>query len=188
MRNSNSDIFVMRTKSNGEEEFEKIFNDWHASIYYLAYSILGDMQEAEDIVSDSFIYLWEHDGDFNSRASRKCFLYKLARNKCIDIIRHRKVIQANNVKLSIISRDSGSFLDQIIFSELTSQIQSALDDLPPQCRKIFHLIYSEGKKNKEVAKLLKLSINTIKAQRQRGLLLLRKKLLIIIFVLLTHFI
>ena len=69
------------------------------------------------------------------------------------------------------------FIDNIIRTELMHQLHNALHDLPPACRNIFIKLYIEGKTIKETAKELKLTKSTVKNQKTRGIMLLRKKLL-----------
>ena len=70
----------------------------------------------------------------------------------------------------------GFVLEELVRAEFVAELQSALNGLPEQCRKIFNMLFLEGRNNKEVAEAMNLSIHTVKAQRQRGLSILRKKL------------
>ena len=180
---------VFQSFQDGHESgFTALFNEWHIPVCYFAASILNDMQEAEDVTGDCFIKLWEKRKEFTSLLNCKSFLYTSVRNASINILHHRRVIVASEKELAHIHNNNLTLLDQIISSEMAGQINDAMESLPPECRKIFNLIFREGKKNKEVAKILKLSINTVKAQKQRGISLLRKKILPFIFLLTPYFI
>ncbi|HVY75195.1 MAG TPA: RNA polymerase sigma-70 factor [Puia sp.] len=164
-------------KQGQESGFAIIFKEWYTPICHFADSILNNIQESEDVVSECFVNLWEKRKDFNTPVDSKSFLYAIVRNRCIDIIRHRKVVRSSEQRLSELTPDNKTFFDQIIISETAAQVQAALDSLPGECRKIFHLLYTEGKRSEEVARAFNISVHTVRAQRQRGLSLLRKKLL-----------
>jgi RNA polymerase sigma-70 factor (family 1) len=164
-------------KSGHEHGFTALFNEWHVPICYFANSILGNMQEAEDVTEDCFLILWQRRNDFTSLLRCKSFLYTSVRNACISNIRHRNVIRSSQNELQYLHINNITLLDQVISSELARHIHDAIESLPLECRKIFHLLFREGKSNSEVAETLNLSVKTVKAQRQRGLSLLRKRIL-----------
>ena len=182
---STQDDFLAGFQNGQESCFTCLFKEWYPAVCYFAQSILKDVQEAEDITEDGFIKLWERRNEFSSMQGCKSFLYTVVRNDCIKIIRHRKVISANEKGIKDLTISNNNFIDQIISAELAKQLQKALEELPSECRKVFYLAYKEGKTNKEVAETLQLSIHTVKAQKKRGLFLLRKKMLLLVLSLIS---
>ena len=62
-------------------------------------------------------------------------------------------------------------------SELTDQLPNAIDSLPFACRRICHMLFYEGMNSGEAARALDVTVSTVKAQKQRALIKLKKKLL-----------
>jgi RNA polymerase sigma-70 factor (family 1) len=161
----------------GEEKgFSIFFNQWYTPIFYFADSLLNDIHSSEDVAINSFTKLWENRHEFTSPKSCKAYLYSITRNECIDLLRRKRMAKSKERELATTIFDHKNLIDEIIVAETAREIQDALDTLPGQCRKIFQLAFREGRTNPEVAAKLQLSVNTVRAQKQRGLTLLRKKL------------
>ena len=73
-----------------KEELEYLFNTEYDNILLVALRILNNNQEAEDVVQDCFIKLWENRGEISIDGSKSSYLKRMVRNRCIDIIRAQK--------------------------------------------------------------------------------------------------
>jgi RNA polymerase sigma-70 factor (family 1) len=163
---------------NGQSHgFTELYNDWNPPVCRFANSIIHDLQEAKDVTEDCFIKMWERRTSFSSISGCKSFLYTSVRNACINIIRHRQVILSGQREIQYLHTNNETLLEGIITSELNTQVESAIDRLPPQCKKIFRLLFRDGKNTREVAEILNLSLHTIKTHRKRGLAFIRKQIL-----------
>jgi RNA polymerase sigma-70 factor (family 1) len=156
---------------------ESLFRDHYARLCFFALKILGNQSDAEDIVQDCFIRLWNREAGVPGSVNWKAFLYQSVRNACLNALRHTEV------EKRYASREvakSGTYeetlLDLIIRSELIGKIHKALEKLPPGCRQVLKLAYFESLKNEEIAESLGVSINTVKTQKARGLKLLQARL------------
>lgn len=166
------------------DNFSLFFIEWHPSLVYFIMKIVREQTVAEDIAEDAFVVLWEKRNGFKNIKVAQAFLYSTARNASLNWLRSQKSNEKKTNELRVISESHEKYiLEEIIHAEFIHELYTALNFLPAQCRKIFNMLYVEGKNNQQVAKELSLSINTVKAQRARGLTILRKKLafLLIIF-------
>ena len=171
-----------------EEAFTSLFKKWYPAISYFAFSMLRDSVEAEDVAEGAFIKLWERRKQFISLPRCKAYLYSCVRNASIDLLRRRKINAHGMEELSYLSsRDKDSYFDQVLEAELANRLYKAIETLPPGCRKVVTMVYKEGKNNREIAEALNLSVNTVRNQKQRGLSLLRKKLLLFFIILFPYF-
>ena len=158
--------------------FDQLFNSFFPTLCYYAFSIVKDMQEAEDISIGAFMKLWERWEQMQSSGKCKAYLYTCTRNACIDILRRERTKNVNEKDWkSLHANTEDGILDKIIEAELAGQLNRALETLPPACQKICNMIFNEGMNSREVAETLKLSISTVKTQKQRALNMLKKKLL-----------
>lgn len=130
-------------------------------------------EDAENIVQDTFTDLWERWCSLSSHNNLLAFLFLSVKNKCIDLLRHRIVLQnaenkimeeyqltlcANYYSLDVFSQE------KIEEKEIEELINNALNTLPEKCREIFIKSKMEGKKQKEISEELNISIKTVEAQ------------------------
>jgi RNA polymerase sigma-70 factor (family 1) len=162
---------------NGEEKgFSFFFREYHAALCYFSFSIIKDKDPTKDIVSDAFTKLWERHAGFDNAATIRSFLYTVVHNASIDWLRLQKKKKAyTNEIIYLDQKKESHVLLQMIEAETYREILSSLNALPPKCREIFRMIYFEGKDYAEIARELKLSVNTIRVQKARALAILRQQ-------------
>lgn len=150
--------------------------------YYRALVSYGcqfvEMTIAEDIVQDLFSVLWERRPFFNSISKFSAYLYNTVHNSALNHLRHQAV--HNNYRQSIVDNLQefmlvDDTLDIFNKEEIYRQLFAAIDELPPRQKEVF-LLCMEGKKNREIAKQLDISAETVKVQKRRAIARLRDKL------------
>lgn len=162
---------------NGKEEgFKYFFDTYYPSLCYYASRIIKDTAEAEDIVQESFIKLWKRRAQLDGNSNIKSLLYSIVRNACLDLIRHQRYVAVSENELSHMQGDTdgSNILHELIRTELLRELYNAIETLPAECRKVFKMIYIEGKNNRQIATELQLSESTIRNQKARGLDILKK--------------
>ncbi len=162
----------------GENEaFEFFFRQYYASLCFFANSIIHDEDEAKDLVQECYIKLW-NSHTINERADTiKSFLYIAVKNKCLDFLRKKKVV--NKAELQLIKSDIDldfEYFDEVAFAEMIREISEHIEELPSTMKKIFKLYYMEGKKVKEIATELNSTPDAIRQQKARALKKLKKKI------------
>lgn len=159
--------------------FEGFFNSHYQTLCYFAYSYLNDREMAEDIVQNIFVNLFNNpDNKFDDEQHFKFFLYKSIKNACINELK-KISMQANTLNdLSLDTTDESDFdiFQSIVRTEVYKEILDAVNQLPERCGEIFKLAYIEQMTNNEIAKLLSISVNTVKAQKNNAKKLLREHL------------
>ncbi len=156
------------------EEFDKTYLLFFARLCRFAKQYTGSEPEAESLVQDVFITAWEKRESWEITLP---LLYTLVKTKCIDYLRHRMVTEKYNRELSY-KLASLEYLDRSFDPQLDleQRVQEAVDRLPDQCRKVFLKSRLEGKKYKEIASELGLSVNTVENQIAIALKKLKKEL------------
>lgn len=168
--------------------------------YYLALvkyaSSFVDKDNAEDIVQDAFVELWERKEEVEAGDYISSFLYRSVYTKSINKLKHIAVvnkystakIEIYNEKLKYLSPENIDVLKYIENKELKEKIESAIDTLPPQSKSVFRLSYIYGLKNKEIAETLAISLRTVEAHLYQSRKLLKQKLLHLLkLLLILHF-
>lgn len=162
----------------GEEKgFNYFFNTLYPALLYYAFRIMQDKSSAKDIVEESFIKIWERHSTFSHPKVIKSWLYTTVHNGCIDWQRKQQNTNAQHEEMAHLQQNNSEThaMQEIIRAEVTSEIYTAITELPPRCQRVFKLLYIEGKTLKQVADEMQLSINTVKNHRAHGLSLLKKR-------------
>lgn len=151
--------------------FEEFYITWYARAKRFVKEYV-DNDEAEDIVQDAFIYLYERR-DLLNDTNLSAYLFIHLKHRCLDFLRHAMSEQTEMTHMQTeqilemrINIDSLETLD-IRFQDETSieeRLNEALEKLPEKCRAIFIMNKIEGKKQSQIAKELNLSINTVESQ------------------------
>lgn len=101
-----------------EEKFEHIFKSHYSDIYNFVYHYVMDRDDTKDIVQDVYISFFEKYNTLLGEINSKQYLLAIAKNRCISFLRHRNVIDRNNLK----------YFESLIFST-TSEYDTTYDDL-----------------------------------------------------------
>ncbi|WP_306597985.1 RNA polymerase sigma-70 factor [Labilibaculum euxinus] len=158
-----------------KSSFKKIFEQYFAGLVGFANSYLGSVDLSEDLVQDVFVRLWEKQDEYQNETSLKVYLYRAVRNKCLNQIKHEQV--RRNYKEETLPRLESEefFLDQVLSEEVSGLLYKFIAELPLQRQKIIR--YSLlGLKNKEIADIMGLKVNTIKSHKLNAYRELREKL------------
>lgn len=175
---------ILKYHSGHPEVFETLVKRYLPSLYRFAYRFSGDVAEAEDIAQEVIVKAWKHLHRVDPSQSFKGWMFRIARNICIDHLRKK-----NAIPLSTFENDDGSnsledsLVDPIPLADeqmdrqqLSEVIRAALEALPAQYRIVLSLRYDEGLTLAEIAETLETPIETIKSQHRRGVLHLRKNI------------
>ena len=154
-------------------EYEKVYAIYFPKLVRFSETYILSRNDAENLVQDVFLYLWEHPELLDSLKNIKAFIFTMVKNKCIDYLRKQTQgkyqtrpfteIEENELTLRLYSLQS---FDEDILShtEIDTIIQKAIYSLPARCREIFILSRFKGLKHKEIASLLNVSTHTIESQ------------------------
>jgi RNA polymerase sigma-70 factor (family 1) len=152
--------------------FEDFFCSTFPAFSNFAMRYLVCKEVAKDIVQDSFIEFYYNSSRFKTMDQGKCFLYTVIRNKCLNYLKHRKVVE--NYDRNFVRSDQ-YFKDSVIEEETKALVQQYIYQLPPQSRSII-LYCMHDKPNQEIAEILNISINTVKTLKRKSYRFLREKL------------
>lgn len=175
----NDEKWVDSFRKGEEKAFNFFFREYHAVLCYFSFQVLVNHSEAEEVVGDAFIKLWDRHTNFSSIAAIRSFLYTTIKNASLNRIRQQKKDNARLKSIAYMTEHSEENRFQaIIEAETYNEIFSAIKKLPPQCRKIFQMMFFQGKDYEQIAKELGLSVSTVRNQKARGLQLLKKKFIL----------
>ena len=160
-----------------EPAFKTLFTGHYKGMYSYACIILKDEAEAEEIVQNVFVRLWEKQNSIQIETSLKAYLYRMVYNDCMNHIKHRAVVlKFQKEKTYAMKNERDNSEDKIASTQLNEHLSNALRELPEQCRTIFQLSRFEDLKYREIAVQLGISEKTVENQMGKALKLLRMKL------------
>ncbi len=175
-----TDSEVWNTLKSGKSQALKILYERYSSLVYrLAFRILGNSQEAEDLSQEIFLTLWRTQNYDPSRGSLGGYLTTLTRSRSIDKLRSRgtqlKFLQRWS-QLIITESSSPSPFETASLNQRSEQVKSAIAQLSPSQRQVLEMAYFDGLSQSEIAKKLETPLGTVKSWSRQGLLNLRKNL------------
>ncbi|MBK8884234.1 MAG: RNA polymerase sigma-70 factor [Bacteroidales bacterium] len=172
------DQLAMRIKLGDEQAFELFFRKYNVRLCAFANKFLANSEEAQEVVQDMFVKLWDNREEIDPENSMKSYVFKIVQNLSINRLRRKKVESRYNEIYKMVYIDNHEFSahESLLARELEAQIVNSIKKLPPECRKIFDLSRSEGLKYREIADTLHISIKTVEAQMSKALRSLRTEL------------
>ena len=167
-------VWLEKLEKGEEEAFRVLFETFYARLGSFACRFVDEQVVAEDIVQDILYDLWMKKLHFENLWALKSYLYNMVRNRCLDILKHRKV-EEKYLREQRNHENSESFLLQLLEDEVYILLKEAIQTLPSQTAKVFELIL-DGLDNTEISAKLNLSLDAVKSHKKRGKKLLQEKL------------
>ncbi|MDO6432319.1 RNA polymerase sigma-70 factor [Flavitalea sp. BT771] len=168
---------IQLLKDRDETGFERVFKHYFKSLYRYALTILQDHDQAEDIVQNVFYKLWDKIGSLHFSDSLAAYLYRAVHNESLNHLKHKKVRRTYQTYITQSTKDQAeSAHRKVTFSELERRLQTAINELPEQCRTIFQMSRFEELRYLDIAAQLGISVKTVENQMGKALKQLRIKL------------
>ena len=160
-----------------KHSFDYFFHLHYPALCLFSYKITRNKELSEEIAEDAFLKLWQQHENFSHPATIKSFLFTVTKNASLNALRQQKKESLLLAQQKYLAEHSEDFiLNKIIAAEIHADVHAAIAKLPPQCSRIFRMIFIEGKEYSQVAEELQLTISTIRNQKARAITLLRNRL------------
>ncbi len=157
-----------------QKNYESIFNSHSETLRNFIYYKCGDLDQAEDIVQEAFIKLWNNCAKVIFEKA-KSYLYTVAKNTFLNQVAHKKVVLQHQVHLvSDRTNETPEFL--LEEQEFMEKLKRVIADLPEKQREVFLLSRIDKKKYSEISELLGLSVKAVEKRMSLALVTLRKKI------------
>ena len=167
-------VILSQLQSGDYQAFPHIFNAYYRDLVIFATRLTKELNQAEEIVQDTFVTLWEERESLKITTSLKSYLLKSVQNKYIDWFRHNKIVRMHSE--SVLEKPAQFALNTdsyLLYSELNEQIEKALSLLPEQVSETFRMNRNKGLKYHEIADILGISVRTVEVRIGKALHLLR---------------
>ncbi len=182
-------LIVQRVKAGDQQAFEALYRRYVSMVYRQAFKLVGNEAEAEEVVQEVFLTLYEKAKTFRGDSAFSTWLYRLTVNTTLMKLRRRKRSKEVAIEDYLPKyQDDGHHLvrpvvdwsrnpeESLLSLEVQRTLQHALDRLPPVDKAVVVLSDLDGLANKEVGKALGLSVPAVKSRLHRARLFLRGNL------------
>ncbi len=174
-----NDLFTQRNIQHGDiGEFERLFTKYYEPLCRHANKILNDMDTSEDLVQEFFYQFWKNRETFTVRLSLNAYLYQSIRNNALHHLEHLAIRRSYAEKLRGEQRETAPAPEpqSAELNDLTRVIENTLNQMPERCSRIFRMNRFDGKKYREIAAILSISVKTVEAEMGKALQIFRKSL------------
>jgi RNA polymerase sigma-70 factor, ECF subfamily len=177
-----TDEALLARIAGGDSQAFAIFYDRHASLLYsLALRIVGDGHDAEDVLQDAAVQLWERAPRYNPMFGRPLsWAVTLLRNKAVDRLRasnrKRALHEAAATGIGPDADEPASGADETAAGEDSERVRAAIRRLPADQRTAIEMAFFGGMTQLEISNRLGAPLGTIKARIRRGMLAMRDEL------------
>jgi RNA polymerase sigma-70 factor (ECF subfamily) len=168
---------VERIRSGDQGAFEALYRQHATRLYNLASRMTGGQAEADDLLQDVFLLAYRKIGSFRGESTLGTWLYRLAMNHCLDVLRNRQTRMGQQTE-SMDEPDAAPVASPVPVLSAVSRIdlERAIESLPPACRAAFLPHDVEGFGHTEVGELLGVSEGTSKSQVHKARMRIREHL------------
>jgi RNA polymerase sigma-70 factor (ECF subfamily) len=162
----NDTIEFLKIKDGDIKAFERIFRHYYTPLYLYAFSITGQKEASEEVVQDIFYMIWKDREKIQILLSVKSYLYKSVKNRSLHYLEHLRVREQyhENFLKGNSPTTEASPHEILEYKELEKIVETTLKKLPERCRHIFYMHRMNGKKYKEIAATLSISVKTVEAE------------------------
>jgi len=173
-----TDLQLITLLSEGDHmAFKEIFDRYQIPLVSFASKKNENFQEAEDIVQEIFIHLWNYRKDFYLKGNLSSYLYRAVANRILNIARSRGTKDAYVKSLASYLQSKTEDTDHRVRESFVQEIiQKEILALPPRMRAVFSLRHNQYLSNREIAQQLGLSEQTVETHMKKALKTLRSRM------------
>lgn len=169
---------IQETTEGNTSSFEIIVRSYQYYAYTVAFRVLTNSDEANDVVQESFIKLWKNIGGYNKKVKFTTWMYKIVVNLCYDRLRIRKRETERSEILdesTIVSLSNPE--EQLSNKEQAEMIKALSNGLPDKQKMVFVLRDLEGLTTEEVSEIMEISAESVKTNLSLARKAIRIKLI-----------
>ena len=171
--------YVAGLRAGDAHAYEAVFREYHARLCSFACSYLQNRSEAEEVVQDLFLALWQKREQLEVRTSLRAYLFTAVRNRVLNRSArarlerlHLEQIDPNGLE----SSENRSADDHISSEQIAARVEAAMSELPAGCRRVLQLRWQDGLSYAEIAEALSISVKGVENQLARARKSLRQRL------------
>ena len=176
---------VSLARDGERDAFAELVDLYKGKLFHLAYRMLSNRQEAEDVVQDTFMRAYQHLDRYDAAHKFSTWIYRIATNLCIDRLRRKKAAYSLDADVtdgdgldgySVLHANDPTPEQELILSERQKLVRRAMEALPVKYKSAMTLKYYQDLSLQEISDILDIPVSTVKTRIHRGRDYLRRKL------------
>ena len=169
-------LLIQELKGGNAAAFEALYDRYHARLYNFCLKIIRNTQEAEDLVQEVFIVIWENREILDENKLFQSFVFRIAKNKVLNKIKKNLSRQVYMEYIQKENRKQDDLRNNVEYHELMNFLQKSIQQLPEKTKNIFILSRNEGFTYKEIAHKLDISKNVVDHEIRKSLQYIKDQL------------
>lgn len=171
---------MVELQQGNHKAFEALFRKYYVLLCYEARSYITEKYIIEELVGDVFSWLWENRETLVITTSIRAYLVRAVHNACLSYLRRNQPkhveLNDNEIERSTLFSLDESPLDYVLSKELIERVSKAVQELPPQYKRVFELSRYKNLTYAEISEEMGVSINAVKLYQKKALAQLRQVL------------
>jgi RNA polymerase sigma-70 factor, ECF subfamily len=162
---ANEKEFIARAQQGDSKAFDALAQEYLPFVYNLAFRVVGQEQEAEDLSQEAFVRAWTALPRFRSEARFSTWMYRIVTNLCynrLPSLRRELATVSDEEITTVASPTQEPVHARLEAEELRSWVHRQVDELPEKYRLLVSLYYQEGQTYEEIATVTSLPLGTVK--------------------------
>ncbi len=173
-----------KLKQGNPEAYSSLFKELQPRMTCYCRLFINYEDQIKDLIQDCFTHLWDKRENIDIHKSIESYLFVILKNKCLRILKEKQ-LSLNNVNIEELAINEIQYLYQLDFTEkkeksleerLITSLKEAINELPAKRKEVFIKSKIEGKKQKEIAEELDISVKAVEKHISQAKEQLRKKL------------
>lgn len=172
-----ADIAIKKAlKTDVHKAFEMLYEHYFADLCVYALRFFDHADDAQDLVQQTLIRLWEQSEKLQNAEYLRTYIYRSVHNAGLNAIRSRKQNVQTTADSEFLEDLRWEFSDELVSREQCLEIETAIAELPSQCRTVLDLNRMQGLSYKEIAERLNISHRTVDSHITHATRFLRQRL------------
>jgi len=173
----NEKQLTLALKKGDKLAFEKLYQKYSPKLYFFSFKYIKSQHEAEEIVQNIFLKIWESRENINPELSFNAYIIQIGKSIIWKYYKKQELASKYNESLkNQAHRYSNNTEDYIIFSEMEQMTKKHINSMPEKRKQVFMLSRIEGMNHVEIAQKLNISVGTVKQHMNKALKSLSKEL------------
>jgi RNA polymerase sigma-70 factor (ECF subfamily) len=173
----NDEELMLAVKAGDRDAFGILYARHRNGVLNFCYQMLRNFEDSGDVFQEAFRYLFVHADTYTPSAKFTTYLYRIARNLCIDILRRRKRWNLQQLDTQIDVQDDSPTRTTVLESDETQgQVKKALEEIPEPYREVVLLRVVHGMAYEDIATTTQSPLGTVKSRLHTGFEFLRQSL------------
>ena len=168
--------FIQTLKAGDVKSFSELFDRYGKRLFFFAKGYLKSDEDAEEIVQEVFMKIWNNREELSSERSFESYLFTIAKNGILNTIRKSKSEQAYLAYAKIHPEKNILLDDELNFIELEAAYHKIIANLSPRRKEIYFLSREQHLSNSEIAEKMNISVKTVENQMTSALSEIRRNL------------